>query len=316
MAVIENISTGEKIVLRSHHVFGRRVAGTDTQINDPCISQIHCAVRWEGNEWFIQDFSRNGTWLDNKRITLHQSYSLDANSVICMAGSEQCSWKIIDLSPPATSLIPVHPKDDDIITLSRFAVLPDETSPEISIYRNESGVWFCETIESTSIMHDGDIIRHGEKMWRFSSADPIDSTKIELTSDEAAEQSVIFDFKVSRDEEHVFLDITVKGKKRSLGERVHHYLLLTLARKREQDSNLGLDPATQGWIDLEDLSSMLGIDRAHLNIQIFRARKQVSHAIEEIDHLPSVFERRSGSIRFGFTQFSITRGSEVEVKLS
>lgn len=116
-------------------------------------------------------------------------------------------------------------------------------------------------------------------------------------------------FDVSLDEEHVFLSITQDQRRLDLGERVHHYALLTLARRRLADRASGIDPHSQGWIDTELLSKMLGLEAAHLNIQIFRMRRQIALALPAS---PDVIERRRGQIRFGTPPVSIARGSAIE----
>ena len=37
-----------------HHVFRRRSVGIDSQIIDAKVSQIHCAIRWEGDQWVFK----------------------------------------------------------------------------------------------------------------------------------------------------------------------------------------------------------------------------------------------------------------------
>ena len=118
-------------------------------------------------------------------------------------------------------------------------------------------------------------------------------------------------FDVSLDEEHVFLSITQDQRRLDLGERVHHYALLTLARRRLADRASGIDPHSQGWIDTERLSKMLGLEAAHLNIQIFRMRRQIALALA-MPASPDVIERRRGQIRFGTPPVSIVRGSAIE----
>ncbi len=118
------------------------------------------------------------------------------------------------------------------------------------------------------------------------------------------------------DEEHVVVKITIGDTTIDLGERVHHYMILTLARQRLNDAENGIDEDSQGWVDIDQLADMLGMDSNHLNIQIFRVRKQVSKALSEQLNLPQVIERRVGSLRFGFADFQIMRGSSVEGTLS
>lgn len=97
-----------------------------------------------------------------------------------------------------------------------------------------------------------------------------------------------------------------------MGERAHHYMLLTLARQRLKDAESGQDQETQGWIELDQLSDMLDLEASHLNIQIFRARKQINGALPKQLSLPPVIERRVGGVRFGYPDFQIIRGSDTE----
>jgi hypothetical protein len=60
------------------------------------------------------------------------------------------------------------------------------------------------------------------------------------------------------------------------------------------------------------MASMLGLEPCHLNIQIYRSRKQINDALSELQNPPHVIERRSGGLRFGYPNFQIMRGSVVE----
>ncbi|MES2153366.1 MAG: hypothetical protein V4508_26595 [Pseudomonadota bacterium] len=120
-------------------------------------------------------------------------------------------------------------------------------------------------------------------------------------------------FQVSLNEEHAYLKLALDGKEEiDLGERAHHYSLLTLARRRLNDAAHGLDPSSQGWVETLQLSRMLGLDPACLNIQIFRARRQIAHALPPGAQLPDIIERRRGEVRLGTLKFCIVRGSQLE----
>ena len=88
-------------------------------------------------------------------------------------------------------------------------------------------------------------------------------------------KTLAFKFDVSQNEEHVSLQVDVDGKVNHLGERNHHYLILMLARQYIQDVGLELLPSECGWIDKNVLCRMLGQNESHLNIQVFRFRKQI-----------------------------------------
>jgi hypothetical protein len=121
-----------------------------------------------------------------------------------------------------------------------------------------------------------------------------------------------FNFDVSLDEEHVQLCLEHKGEPIDLGERTHHYLLLHLARLKAQHAKDGIDCNNQGWINNDQLERELGIDNSHINIQIFRARKQIAHAIPNINGLADLLERRRGSVRFNCSRATITKGEDCE----
>lgn len=118
------------------------------------------------------------------------------------------------------------------------------------------------------------------------------------------------DFSVSRNEEHVAATLHTRGAALDLGMRAHHYCLVTLARKRHADAQAGYDNASQGWIDLEILAQMLGLDLSHVNVQIHRARMQFGAVLTPGS--PELVERRRGGVRFGSMPFRIVRADSLE----
>ncbi|MGK5027535.1 hypothetical protein [Janthinobacterium sp. RB2R34] len=117
------------------------------------------------------------------------------------------------------------------------------------------------------------------------------------------------DFSVSQNEEHVTLQLSTTHTRLALGERTHHYSLLALARQRLHDARRGLDASSQGWMETGQLALSLGLDPAHLNIHIFRARSQFRAVAGQTGEL---IERRRGELRFGELSFRIVRGSLLE----
>lgn len=119
-------------------------------------------------------------------------------------------------------------------------------------------------------------------------------------------------FKVSQDEEHTRLWWSDGRRQFDLGERTHHYSLLTLARLRIADSNRGFDRETQGWVDVEQLATMLGIEPRHLNIHIYRLRMQLASLSTDNSQPPALIERRRGSVRISAQSILIWRGERLE----
>lgn len=306
MAIMENLVTGQQIFLKSHHVFGRNRAKADTVLKNKDISQIHASIRWDGRDWILTGLGRNGTWIDDIHLIPGKTSRLKKGTVIRFGSAEESAWRLTDQQPPATILVPVK-GGGPVIELNHFHALPDDRTPDISIYISHAGQWVCENEKGVVPLNNGDIVAYGREAWQFFCAESVD-----VTVERECTKNIRFCFCVSHDEEHVSLKIAHGQNTIDLGERAHHYLLLTLARQRLKDAETGLDQETQGWIELDQLSDMLNLEASHLNIQIFRARKQVNGALPELSSLPPVVERRVGSLRFGYSDFQIMRGSGIE----
>jgi hypothetical protein len=78
-----------------------------------------------------------------------------------------------------------------------------------------------------------------------------------------------FIFRVSSYDWHVQLQIEHRAELLDLGERVHHYVLLLLAREfcqqQQLNGNADCDPMSLGWIERERLHKMIGDSDTHLN---------------------------------------------------
>jgi hypothetical protein len=131
-----------------------------------------------------------------------------------------------------------------------------------------------------------------------------------------------FIFKVSADDWHVQLLIQWGTQLLDLGERVHHYVLLLLAREYCQqqqqacqrlNGGAALDPMSLGWIEREHLHKMIGDSQAQLNVKLFRAIKQVDCMLASagLRHYKPVLTR-VGSLRFACPDFCILKGSTLE----
>lgn len=316
MAILKDTIFRKQLILKSHHVFGRNRTTANTFLEDRGVSQIHASVRWDGQQWRITDHSRNGTWVDDIRLVAGKSTSVKKGNSIRFGPGENKPWEIINLDPPVAVLMPLG-HSGPTIELERFHVLPNEKQPNLSVYVLDTGSWVYEDNAGVVTLNDGDIVRDSATFWQFFDAGPVDAT---LEDDEQGrlvqEPKLDYHFDVSPDEEHVFLKLHEDNNRcNDLGERVHHYLLLILARQRLQDARDGEDPSVQGWMDAEQLASMLRIEPTHLNIQIYRARKQVHSALPEMLNLPNVIERRVGELRFGSPNFQIGLKSNIEGRL-
>ncbi|MCV6591108.1 MAG: FHA domain-containing protein [Marinobacterium sp.] len=309
MATIKNLVTGELVELRVHHLIGRKSGAVDTFLSSPDVSQMHSTIKWNGAEWSVEDFSRNGTWMDHKKLVPRQAYTMKNGSVIRFGKKNESCWEVVDLMPPVASLEKVS-DSGVIIELEDSMLIPGQEIPAASIFKDGLGNWLCDIDGDINPLENNQIVNINNEMWRFYSDQPHYLTK--NYEGEHLSSGTVAIFNTSLDEEHVSLTLKNKEAVFDLGERIHHYLLLVLARKRIEDRNAGLDSLTQGWIETSELVQMLGIDESHANIQVYRARQQVMKAVSLKDLKTNIVERRNGSLRFGLQNIQIIRGALIE----
>lgn len=160
----------------------------------------------------------------------------------------------------------------------------------------------------------GDTVSFGEPygaLWVIEAIDPPRFVRINPRPSLVGEACLHFE--VSANEEHSSLTIAgLGGGALDLGERVHHYTLLTLARQRLQDAGRGFADEAQGWISSAQLAKMLGLDASHLNIQLYRVRTQLAAALGEAGVAPELVQRRRGELRLARLAFDIVRGGQAE----
>jgi hypothetical protein len=280
-------------------------------LNAPEASLLHAAVRWTGLVWELRDHSRNGVLVDNQRLPAAGAMALKVGAVIAFCDHGQSDWIVEDLARPSSVLWPLS-ADTPVIGLSPQNALPSIAEREVSIHMAPDGQWFCEQGGLTRLLRDGDEVRMGGKAWCFLSGAAVEETLDRASGTGLRSGDLLLHFHVSLDEEHVSLQVAGPQHTISLGERAHHYCLLTLLRRRLRDAERGLDSDAQGWVEVEALARMLGVDVSHVNIQIFRARRQMTQAMPAANLLPAILERRRGAVRFGHWRARIVRGSTLE----
>jgi hypothetical protein len=307
MGMLLNSETGDRVLLRGNHVFGRNALRSDTVLPDPEASLLHAVLRWRDGHWFVTDHSRNGSLLDGRRLNAGEPAALALGQVLRFGPNSQAAWQVLDLSPPGSALFPID-EGRPPLPLARHNLLPDETAPELSLYETEPGRWLLEQHGEAHPMRDGDALVVGGVRYRLVVANEIDDTHAVAQPGEPPRLS----FRLSLDEEHTWLQVRCGPHQADLGERSHHYALVTLARQRLADARDGLDPEAQGWLASAKLARMLGVEPTHLNIQMFRARDQLMNALPMVSALSQVIERRRGGLRLGPVGIEVFRGSQLE----
>ncbi|MGU7770113.1 FHA domain-containing protein [Burkholderia sp. MR1-5-21] len=308
MATLKNDLSGQACLLHAYHVFGRDAARCDTVIRDPSVSRVHAHIRWIGGRWELHDHSSNGTSLSGALLRDGEHAVLTQGDVIRFGSAGLAPWRVDSLDDPADTLWPIRGAARPVV-LEASQILPALAARPVTIVKSPAGDWLCDDTLPPRTLRHGDEISAGDFAWRLALVRSGSTMQLGSPVDLAVPAQWL-EFHVSRNEEHVRGLLHVRGGMVDLGERAHHYCLVTLARSRSVDMQAGYDAATQGWIELDKLARMLGIDSSHVNVQIHRARAQFA-ALPGLT-ASQLVERRRGSVRFGDFPFRIIRGEHLE----
>ncbi|MCV6613476.1 MAG: FHA domain-containing protein [Cellvibrionaceae bacterium] len=315
MASLYQTNNGSICHLLPHHTFGRRADKVDTHLSDPQVSKIHASIEWDGRDWLLKDLSLNGVWLDGEKITAQQAYPLKPGQLIQFV-SPELRFKVQDLSPPGSYLVPGD-SGQPIVALQKLHLLPDEDSPLAALQLcNDSHQWqldiFADEGEPINLQH-GQIIELGDRHWTLQLSENTTSPTLVMDKDQALD-NYCFVFNTSADEENTGLSLSKGQKQVDLGDRSHHYVLLHLARQRGADNAEGLNEFDQGWVDNSLLVKELGMELAHINIQLYRLRKQLTDTMPDLTGISKMVERKRGKLRFGKAAFRIYKSGQLEVE--
>ncbi|NHZ33337.1 FHA domain-containing protein [Massilia rubra] len=310
MATLQGQHTQECLHLRSLHVFGRNQNKVDTLVDSADVSQVHASIRWDGGNWLLCDHSRNGTYINGQAVGARAGHVLAPGDTIRFAGAAR-QWRVLDLDPPLPLLLPSDPAQP-AIALTGLHLLPDQHSPEAAVYQDQHGQWLHEDADGCHLLNDGDTLCVNQQTWHYFACMPIEATAPLAVLRNTRGGVIKFTFTVSQNEEHVQLRLALGPSLADLGERSHHYALLILARQRVFDAQRGFDRYSQGWLGAGQLADMLRIDTKHLNMQLHRARHQISDAVGGDPMLVNFIERRRGELRFGNFAFEIRVGARLE----
>jgi hypothetical protein len=313
MAYIEN-SDRSIIHLKQSHLFGRLLNVVDTYLKDSTVSRLHFLMEYTAPNWYLVDYSSNGTWVNGVRITKGVQTLVKQEDVIIVGGKFGTEFQFVDAGEPVDILCRRNSADSPIIEtlqLQSTNHLPNQQHCEMSITR-ENDNWVLEHQHKQRSLQDGDWVTIEKQNWQLVLTDVPNSTMM-IQDDNPLELSDIqLELSTSLDEE------TTRGRMVShMGEvnlqaRSHNYLLLLLARQRVTDANKNTDSTECGWVYMNELMAMMGMSETLINIQIYRARKQIESALNGLIDGKQLIERRSGQIRIGLKQIAIYKGDSLE----
>lgn len=275
MGALRNPKTLLTITLPVRSVVGRGPSSV-LPLLDRRTSSEHAAVFWANGGWRVRDLaSRNGTWLNGRRVEPGVDHDLVAGMVLWF-GDRDNPWVLEDDAPPVAS---ARRLIDGVLVQAVADVLslPTASEPLATVVYQGRGRWVLEDEHGEQAVHDHQELRVGEGLWRLHLPEPRDDT---LTGEHDPvgpyEPNLRLRFLVSRDEESVSLTTITSAGERHWEPRATHYLLLTLARQRLAEAHL--TEHERGWLEVDRLARMLNLNRKTVNVYICRLRAQLADA--------------------------------------
>lgn len=304
MALLKHRATGQRYSLSSSYIVGRAPA-SNLELSNRMASSTHAEILWNGSAWELRDLgSRNGTFVGTRRLMSGERVTIRREARIAFGDAED-PYELEDDGPPNA----VAFNDDGRREESEdgFLILPHPEQPVLTIFDEGGGIWVAESSDGTRRrVSNGDALVVEGQLWRIELP-----RILEVTWKPGAAQmslsGVTMRFAVSRDEEHVGVSLLQGNDVVALPSRIHHYLLLTLARARLEDR---LDPdaseAEAGWMSVDELLDTLRIEESHLNVYICRARKDLVRA--KVHGATDLIERQPASrqLRLGVEKLEIS----------
>jgi hypothetical protein len=276
MAILLQPKSDRRQVLGSPCLVGRSSACA-LRIDDRRVSGEHARIAWTGVDWEVRDLgSRNGTWVDGRRLNPGTPERLVPGSRLGF-GRESDAWELIDATPPTAMARHEGSGELRVADAGMLALPPESDAPIVVVVEESPGVWMVEQGERCEPASDQQLVDVAGEAWRILIP-WIHETTLSLDAPQPLDELGLR-FVVSRDQEHVELHVRHVGGEVAMTPRVHHFLLLLLARKRLEDrANVQLPEQEHGWTYVEELVGMLQTDAERLNVDVYRIRRQFAEA--------------------------------------
>lgn len=293
MGILTLTSGGKQVNLGARILVGRS-SSCPLSLSDRLVSGEHAVIFWDQGQWWVRDLgSRNGTWVDGRRLPAGQAQPLPSAARLAF-GQRLEEWALSDAGPPsvrAHHLLTGRIREGQ----NGLLLLPDEDSPDATLLCDALGRWSAELDQLSLPISDGQVLDIGGEAWRIEL--PLGQSSLSSPTEEGGAPLELI-FRVSADEEHIELVVKQGGRQTPLEPRVYHYMLLLLARTRMDER--GLDPAESGWVYTDALMDQLKIDRITMNLFVYRCRKQLAgtgmpSAAELLERRPHTHQIRIGT---------------------
>ncbi len=244
---------------------------SDLRLDDARVSSEHAVLHHNGSRWEVRDLgSTNGTWVNRQRLPKGERALLGAGSFL-MFGGRDLTFELVDAAPPIACARQMR-TGELRQAISGLLVLPNEEHPIVSVFERLDGTWMMESQHEQRPIADRDVVIVDGEGWSLelpdSSAATLDTSRLGPYIEAATLR-----FTLSLDEEHVHVTLVHDAGEINLGTRQYHLPLLMLGRAWLADAHL--PPEERGWVERDEICRGLSVDANKLNVDIYRARKQL-----------------------------------------
>ena len=297
VACLIHEESGSRYNLVTRNVIGRS-RSANLWLDRPYMSHEHATLSWNGISWELKDLcSRNGTIVDGRRLDAGETVVL-AKGMKLGFGDPSDKWILADVTAPVLSAVDVE-TGEVIIAEGDLLSLPQNESPELSIYQQKDGQWVVESATcELSELTDCSVVAVGGKTYRVHLPQIDEGTPLLGLPDLDTMKAR---FEVSKDLEHVRVILSHAGGELELEPREHSFLLLVLAKERLAEQDVASPES--GWVDRDELAKMVGVTVPVLHVLVHRARQQF--ADHNIPGAASIIDVRRGQRRIGLGALEI-----------
>jgi len=297
MGRLRDLLSGRCYALEGNTIIGRS-PHCGLRLTDDRVSNEHASVRWRGGRWVLRDLgSTNHSWVNKQLVPPGVDVELSLEDTLSF-GVRELAWLLDGDGAPQPMVFQPSGGDPCVIEAGVIAI-PSAENMAASIFCGADGSWILECGDRVRPITSGDLIEVLGQVWRFSCPTEWQATN-KVQQFRMLRDSVLH-FDVSSDEEAVTLTVLHGQERIPIGQLVGNYLLLTLARRRDEERKI--HPASEaGWIHREELTSMLKCPETQLNVWVHRIRERFSSK-GFLDHAAIIERRdRTGQLRIGVEQ--------------
>lgn len=310
--------------MSSEYLIGRSPR-CDLVLSSKLVSSQHAQLRWTGQGWQLHDLaSRNGSYIDGSRV--REPHELKPRMLLAF-GDPNIVHEVIDVKPPIARAIDQH--GQTVTGMGQFLCIPNPDDYQYMVFAAAPGDWRVETAEGERRqVCDGDHLRTGDQHWTLELPHFVERT-MQAHQPRFVRTQATVRFSVDTDEQLVAIELVQAGEREYWPARIHHLMLVRLAKERHRDHRAGLPHDQQGWLFVDELQDyyqeICGRSPTlnTLNQYVRRTREQFLAAdmvdafnvIERVkaasahDGTLAATQRSSGKIRLGVRHIEIVRAS-------